>query len=86
MAITDPPTKEGIQEFWGNLFGDQDFHNEEASWLTQERKEMESVNNQQWTDITTETVRSRCKKLSNWKAPGLDKVQNFWLKHLEPLY
>ena len=86
MAVTDPPTKEGIQEFWGNLFGDQDFHNEEASWLTQERKEMESVDNQQWTDITTEIVRSRCKKLSNWKAPGLDKVQNFWLKHLEPLH
>jgi len=26
------------------------------------------------------------KKLSNWKAPGLDQVQNFWIKHLTSLH
>ena len=39
-----------------------------------------------WTDTTVTVLTSITKKLSNWKAPGLDQVQNFWIKHLASLH
>ena len=39
-----------------------------------------------WTDTTVNELTSITKKLSNWKAPGLDQVQNFWIKHLTSLH
>ena len=35
--ITDPPTKDNIQQYWGNLFGDKAMHNAEATWLVAEK-------------------------------------------------
>ena len=47
---------------------------------------MEIVEDQIWEAITPEMVGNRCKKLANWKGPGPDKVQNFWLKYLHALH
>ena len=41
---------------------------------------------QPWDKIKTEKLTSACKKIANWKAPGLDQVQNFWLKYLVALH
>ena len=31
-------------------------------------------------------ISKKCrKKISNWKAPGIDKIQNFWIKHITVL-
>ena len=84
--VTDPPTKENIQKYWGGLFGDKALHNDEAEWLVEERKEMEGVEEAVWIDISPEKLTKSTKKLSNWKAPGLDKVQNFWIKYLTALH
>ena len=37
-------------------------------------------------DILHERMTKATKRLSNWKAPGLDLVQNFWIKHLHALH
>ena len=36
--ITEPPTKEDIQNYWGGLFGDKIMHNDEAEWIKDEKK------------------------------------------------
>ena len=36
--------------------------------------------------ITTEMVIAKVKKIPNWKAPGPDGVQGFWLKNLTSLH
>ena len=46
---------------------------------------METINEAQWKEITICEIQQGCKKLANWKAPGLDQVQNFWLKYLTSL-
>ena len=46
---------------------------------------METINEAQWKEITICEIQQGCKKLANWKAPGLDQVQNFWLKYLTAL-
>ena len=84
--ITEPPTLENIQNYWGGLFGDKKMHNEKAEWIADEKKNMENVKEATWEDISPERMTKATKKLSNWKAPGLDLVQNFWLKYLHALH
>ena len=33
--------------------------------------------------ISTEMVSKQTKKIPNWKCPGSDRVQGYWLKHLK---
>ena len=45
-------------------------------------------NQQEELAITADMVKSQCRKLPNlnWKAPGRDGVQGFWLKELRGLH
>ena len=36
--------------------------------------------------ITKEKAGMQCRKMPNWKAPGLDGVQGFWIKYLTSCY
>jgi hypothetical protein len=36
--------------------------------------------------ITSEDIKQTIKKLHNWKAPGLDKIQNYWWKNFPYLH
>ena len=85
-VIADPPTKEDISEFWGGLWSSKGGHNLNAQWLKDEKKEMENKPKAVWTNFNLETLTLTTKKISNWKAPGLDQVQNFWIKHLVALH
>ena len=33
-------------------------------------------------EISQEKVKMQCRKMPNWKAPGKDGVQRYWLKNL----
>ena len=37
-------------------------------------------------NITTEMIKEQVKKIPNWKIPGLDGVQGYWLKKLAALH
>ena len=85
-VVEKPPSVEGIQKYWGGLFGNQAKHNKEAEWLAKEREEVKEVEESPWGTLTTELISNKCKKLANWKSPGLDQVQNFWIKKLVSLH
>ena len=53
----------------------------QAEWL-KEIKENVTYPSQDDLQITEEKVEMQCKKMLNWKAPGLDGVQSFWIKYL----
>ena len=36
--------------------------------------------------ITVDKIRKQCKKMPNWKAPGKDKVQGYWIKNLTQMH
>ena len=84
--ISKPPDEKDVRKFWGGLFGNKATHNENATWLEDERKDMENKPKAVWADTTIEELSTITKKLANWKAPGLDQVQNFWIKHLTSLH
>ena len=84
-GVSNPPKEEDVKSFWENLYKRRD-HNEKATWLEEEEKEMKRKEKAIWEDITSDDITSTSKKLSNWKGPGLDQVHNFWLKHLTSLH
>ena len=60
-------------------------HNKQAEWL-KEIKECVTYPSQDDLQITKEKVEMQCRKMPNWKAPGLDGVQGFWIKYLTSCY
>ena len=36
--------------------------------------------------ISVEKVTKQCKKMANWKAPGKDGVQGYWIKNLSNIH
>ena len=36
--------------------------------------------------IDEDKVKKQCSKMPNWKAPGHDGVQGFWIKRLDKMY
>ena len=73
------------ERFWSTIWGNEAQHNRDAQWLKDLREECDKVN-QQGITITLETVTERVKKIPNWKAPGPNGVQGYWLKKLTSLH
>ena len=51
-----------------------------AEWLKEVKLELENVNIQENVETTKEDVTTQLRKMPNWRAPGLDGIQGFWLK------
>ena len=50
------------------------------------RNKLEQDEGQDKIDITINKMMRVMRKISNWKAPGPDKFQGYWLKNLTPLH
>ena len=56
------------------------WNNKNAEWLKDLRSERNEIK-QGKIQITTEMVSQQTRKVLNWKCPGLDGVQGYWLKN-----
>ena len=61
---------------WGNAVK----HNLKASWIRREQTRVSNVTAMEHSPITTEQVFQLIAKTLNWKAPGPDRINNFWIK------
>ncbi|KAL1448319.1 hypothetical protein WDU94_012418 [Cyamophila willieti] len=77
----NPPSASNLYNFWNNIWGQQKKHKQEAPWIQEEIQRMENVPVMSSIQITEADVCNAIKYTSNWKSPGLDQVQNYWLKH-----
>ena len=60
-------------------------HNKESKWLSNLKEEVVKLE-QQNTVINEGKVKKQCSKMPNWKAPGHDGVQEFWIKRLDKIH
>ena len=60
-------------------------HNKDVTWLREIKKGMNGKNKQAQVQILQEKLKKILKKIPNWKDPGLDGVQGFWLKNFTSL-
>ena len=61
-------------------------HNREAEWLEDFKTMMNAGPRQAEVHVTREKIKKILKKVPNWKAPGPDGVQGFWLKNFTTIH
>lgn len=86
IKVTDPPDKEGIEKFWKGILEKEVSHNSEANWISDEEALYNEINQLEWKELEINELTTVIKFSHNWKAPGIDKVHNFWLKYLTSLH
>ena len=60
-------------------------HKKDAKWLQDLQSEV-NVKKQEQIDITTGSLKKMLGRMPNWKSPGPDLVQGFWLKNFSSLH
>ena len=81
----DQLVAEESKQFWGNIWSYIADHNKDAKWLQNLRSEV-NVQKQEKIDITTENLKKILGRIPNWKSPGPDLVQGFWLNNFSSLH
>lgn len=81
IEILEPPTQDEIEHFWQGIVSNDVNHNEKASWIEKEKKTFAGIKNDKWEDFSEKEITEIIKQTHNWKSPGPDQLQNFWLKH-----
>ena len=76
---------EDLKQFWGNIWSQFADHKKNAKWLQDLRSEV-NVKKHENIDITTESLKKILDRIPNWKSPGPDIVQRFWLKNFSSLH
>ena len=79
------PDAEESEQFWSNIWGNEVQHNKDAEWL-KELKDECGETRQDDIVIDFAMVTAQAKKIPNWKAPGPDGVQGYWIKKLTSLH
>ena len=79
------PDAEESKKFWGDIWSQSVDHNRDANWLKDLRSEV-NVTKQEKIDISKESLNKILGRMPNWKSPGPDLVQGFWLKHFSSLH
>ena len=80
------PNSEDSIKFRSFIWSIRKEHNQHAEWLKSCRKQFENVNSIYKVEISQEMVKMQCRKMPNWKAPGKDGVQRYWLKNVASLH
>ena len=81
----DQPVAAKSKQFWGNIWSQSADHKKDAKWLQDLRSEV-NVKKREKIDITTGSLKEILGRMPNWKSPGLDLVQGFWLNNFSSLH
>ena len=81
----DQPVAEESKQFWGNIWSHSADNMKDANWLQDLRSEVNDKK-QEKIDITTGSLKKIVGRMPNWKSPGPDLVQGFWLKNFSSLH
>lgn len=79
------PDGDEARQFWSDIWGKSKEHNSNAEWLKKLKAEV-GTEKQQQVSISASKVKRILGKMPNWKAPGPDLVQGFWLKNFTSVH
>ena len=80
------PSANESQKFWSDIWDNPVTHNKDASWLKELEEDLKDIELQHNIIIDEKKVSSKVRKIPNWKSPGPDGVQGYWLKNLTSLH
>ena len=73
---------ENMYGYWNELWSTPARYNDDAKWLTSISENSNTIDEMIDVTITTDDVIKAAKNLKNWKTPGPDRIQNYWIKYL----
>ena len=74
-----------MENYWGRLWSEEVNH-EAAEWITKEEEANCQLSSMPDFLITNEDISAALKKTQNWKAPGVDGIQNYWWKRFTSVH
>ena len=83
--VKDVPSTDDMKNYWKELWDDEITH-EEAPWIQSETDKWTNVPAQQLVDLTLPELHNIIRNTQNWKSPGPDGVQNFWVKRFGSIH
>ena len=85
---SDAPPLEEIETFWSSIWENEKHYDKNAEWIAAEQLFSLSIPKCSENEgmCTREDIVTVLKRLPNWKAPGVDKLQNFWMKRITSLH
>ena len=86
LQITNPPSQTRLENFWSSNLSNSSSYNKKTPWLQQQKLRNKKLQHDIWENITPDVLLTNLNQLMNWKSPGIDKVQRFWLKKLTALH
>lgn len=85
-TICQIPSQQEIEKFWTGILEEKKTHNKHAHWIKYEYDCNSKIEPIIWTEIELSDLMKVIKRSHNWKAPGPDMVQNYWIKNLTALH
>jgi len=86
QSESEVPERNQAKQFWTDLWSTDIVHNRKAKWLEDFKMKMNVERGQGEVNITREKILKILEKVPNWKAPGPDGVQGFWLKRFKSIH
>ena len=80
------PESEDSVKFWSGIWSQPVVHNDEAQWLRKVEEKLRGLRKQEDILITTGKLKKQLQKMKNWKAPGPDGLQGYWIKRFTSCY
>ena len=78
--VQSPEAEESL-EFWTGIWSNPTSHNVDTEWLKKLEKDLKDIEKQDDILIDSDKVRVQLRKVPNWKSPGPDGLQVYWLKN-----
>ena len=78
IEAREPPPMAEAETYGKSLWGEEAQHNERAEWIRREQKR--KIRFMDWRPIQISEIALHLLKAHNWKFPGNDQIQNYWLK------
>lgn len=78
IEVKEPPKREEVERFWRPLFEDPKQHREEQ-WIDTTIESNNTKERMPQISITEEILKKKINQYSNFKAPEVDKIPNFYL-------
>jgi hypothetical protein len=66
-----------VKNFWKEIYERKVQHNEAACWIKNQYQQNPGMG---WSPVCEKGVTEALRAILNWKAPGRDKITNFWFK------
>ncbi len=82
VKVSQLPEKEEIEKFWKNILENEPSINETPQWIQGIEKKAMKIENSIFSGITLEKLKESIIKTQNWKATGIDRVHNYYIKKL----